>query len=294
MAHDGKVDDLRLAVHHRRHHRLRKAVRHVYDLVPKLLQGAAYGDCARRAVRLRGARRQDVESRDYDRRPRAVIHHRRRVVAEAFPQMGPQSRDIASVTVENDVFDAVHSCHLGWTPPSLEPCMKIGPAVVYCKVGATISADSERVKRSFSTPEVYCITVIPAKAGIQRSGAKVERFVSSLLASDTSVTGRPYARIPLYGRAVPVTPNPTVAAMPFAVRALREADIAQVRAVEKEAFSTLFPPTSFRRELGNRAARYWVAEKRDERDKPSFLPVAQAGIVRKLLRPRDRPPCSAL
>ena len=79
-----------------------------------------------------------------------------------------------------------------------------------------------------------------------------------------------------------VTPNPTVAAMPFAVRALREADIAQVRAVEKEAFSTLFPPTSFRRELGNRAARYWVAEKRDERDKPlSARP--QAGIVRKLL-----------
>ena len=79
-----------------------------------------------------------------------------------------------------------------------------------------------------------------------------------------------------------VTSNPTVAAMPFVVRPLREADIPQVKAVEKQAFSTLFPPTSFRRELGNRAATYWVAEKRDERGKPpSARP--QSGIVRKLL-----------
>ena len=80
-----------------------------------------------------------------------------------------------------------------------------------------------------------------------------------------------------------VTPNPTVATMPFAVRPLREADIPQVRAVEKQAFSTLFPPTSFRRELGNRAARYWVVEKRDGAEKlPSSRP--QGGIVRRILR----------
>ena len=78
------------------------------------------------------------------------------------------------------------------------------------------------------------------------------------------------------------TPKPTVAAMPFAVRPLQEVDIPQVRAVEKEAFSTLFPPTSFRRELGNRAARYWVAEKRAEIDKPP-IPRPQGGIVRRLL-----------
>ena len=79
-----------------------------------------------------------------------------------------------------------------------------------------------------------------------------------------------------------VTSDPAVAAMPFAVRPLREADIPQVKAVEKQAFSTLFPPTSFRRELGNRAARYWVVEKRDRRERP--LPVQpQGGIVRKIL-----------
>lgn len=71
--------------------------------------------------------------------------------------------------------------------------------------------------------------------------------------------------------------------MPFSVRPLREADIPQVKAVEKQAFSTLFPPTSFRRELGNRAARYWVAEKLDG---TADLPSVQRprGIVMKILR----------
>jgi ribosomal-protein-alanine N-acetyltransferase len=49
--------------------------------------------------------------------------------------------------------------------------------------------------------------------------------------------------------------------MPFAVRPLREGDISQAKVVEKNAFPTLFPPTSFRRELQNRIAQYWVAEK---------------------------------
>ena len=79
-----------------------------------------------------------------------------------------------------------------------------------------------------------------------------------------------------------LTPNPTGATMPFALRPLREEDIPQVRAVEKQAFSTLFPPTSFRRELGNRAARYWVVENRDGREKPPNDPP-QGGIVRKIL-----------
>ena len=81
-----------------------------------------------------------------------------------------------------------------------------------------------------------------------------------------------------------VTPNPTVAAMPFAVRPLREEDIPQVKAVEKQAFSTLFPPTSFRRELGNRAARYWVVEKRDEPGTPRPTTRPPKGIVRRFLR----------
>ena len=79
-----------------------------------------------------------------------------------------------------------------------------------------------------------------------------------------------------------VTSDPRVAAMSFAVRPLREADIPQVKAVEKQAFSTLFPPTSFRRELGNHAARYWVVENLDAGEKlPSNPP--QRGIVRKIL-----------
>ena len=85
----------------------------------------------------------------------------------------------------------------------------------------------------------------------------------------------------------PVMPNPSGTTMPFAVRPLREADIPQVRAVEKQAFSTLFPPTSFRREFGNRAARYWVAEKRDGINEP---PSARrpARLMRKILRRATR------
>ena len=81
-----------------------------------------------------------------------------------------------------------------------------------------------------------------------------------------------------------VASDPTVAAMPFAVRPLREADIPQVKAVEKQAFSTLFPPTSFRRELGNRAARYWVVEKRDEQENARPTTRPPRSIVRRILR----------
>ena len=81
-----------------------------------------------------------------------------------------------------------------------------------------------------------------------------------------------------------LTPNPTGATMPFAVRPLREDDIPQVRAVEKEAFSSLFPPTSFRRELGNRASRYWVVEKRDGTARPLSAPPSEGGIKGLLRR----------
>lgn len=79
--------------------------------------------------------------------------------------------------------------------------------------------------------------------------------------------------------------------MPFAVRPLREPDIPQVRAIEKQAFSAAFPSTPFRRELGNRAARYWVAEKLDRTEVPTIpVPIppldrSPGGLVRKLLRP---------
>ena len=81
-----------------------------------------------------------------------------------------------------------------------------------------------------------------------------------------------------------VASDPTVATMPFSVRPLREEDIPQVKAVEKQAFSTLFPPTSFRRELGNRAARYWVVEKRDEQENARPITRPPRSIVRRILR----------
>ena len=56
----------------------------------------------------------------------------------------------------------------------------------------------------------------------------------------------------------------TTQTMPFAVRPLTEADVAQSAEIERDAFPTLFPPTSFRRELKNRLARYIVAWRRDD------------------------------
>ena len=47
--------------------------------------------------------------------------------------------------------------------------------------------------------------------------------------------------------------------MPYALRPMREQDLAQAAEIERDAFPTLFPPTSFRRELKNRLARYLVA-----------------------------------
>ena len=43
------------------------------------------------------------------------------------------------------------------------------------------------------------------------------------------------------------------------LRRLRPSDRAQSEEIEREAFPTLFPPTSFRRELNNRLASYQVA-----------------------------------
>jgi ribosomal-protein-alanine N-acetyltransferase len=51
--------------------------------------------------------------------------------------------------------------------------------------------------------------------------------------------------------------------MPFALRPLEEGDLPQAVEIERDAFPTLFPPTSFRREMKNRLARYLVAWRRD-------------------------------
>ena len=51
--------------------------------------------------------------------------------------------------------------------------------------------------------------------------------------------------------------------MPFVLRPLEESDIHESEQIEREAFPNQFPPTSFRRELKNRIARYLVACRRD-------------------------------
>ena len=51
--------------------------------------------------------------------------------------------------------------------------------------------------------------------------------------------------------------------MPYSLRPMQVGDLAQAAEIERDAFPTLFPPTSFRRELKNRLARYLVAFRRE-------------------------------
>ena len=68
-------------------------------------------------------------------------------------------------------------------------------------------------------------------------------------------------------------------ARPFVVRSLEERDLGQASEVEKDAFPTLFPPTSFRRELRSRIARYLVLARTDHADSadPSLPPLPNSG-----------------
>ena len=52
--------------------------------------------------------------------------------------------------------------------------------------------------------------------------------------------------------------------VPFGVRQMEERDISQLAEIERDAFPTLFPPTSFRREMRNRLAHYLVAWRRSD------------------------------
>ena len=72
--------------------------------------------------------------------------------------------------------------------------------------------------------------------------------------------------------------NPTSAKlMPYVLRPMIQQDLAQAAEIERDAFPTLFPPTSFRRELKNRLARYIVAVRRDDEIcQPSEPPLEAA------------------
>jgi [ribosomal protein S18]-alanine N-acetyltransferase len=52
--------------------------------------------------------------------------------------------------------------------------------------------------------------------------------------------------------------------LPYALRPMEEGDLDQVAAMERESFPTLWPPTSYRRELKNRMAEYSVCVRDDE------------------------------
>ena len=60
---------------------------------------------------------------------------------------------------------------------------------------------------------------------------------------------------------------------------MEERDLNQAAEVEKDAFPTLFPSTSFRRELNNKIARYLVLSRRDEggHPDPSLPPLPYPG-----------------
>ena len=61
---------------------------------------------------------------------------------------------------------------------------------------------------------------------------------------------------------------------------MEERDLGQAAEVEKDAFPTLFPPTSFRRELRNRIARYLVLSRSGESsDDDTGLPPFPDGPV---------------
>jgi ribosomal-protein-alanine N-acetyltransferase len=51
--------------------------------------------------------------------------------------------------------------------------------------------------------------------------------------------------------------------LPYALRPMEEGDLDQVSAMEREAFPTLWPPTTYRRELKNRMAEYSVCVRDD-------------------------------
>ena len=67
--------------------------------------------------------------------------------------------------------------------------------------------------------------------------------------------------------------------MPYALRPMRPGDVAQVVEIERDAFPTMWPPTPFRRELGNRLARYIVACQR-----PPGLPMSGTTYAAKAIR----------
>ncbi len=74
--------------------------------------------------------------------------------------------------------------------------------------------------------------------------------------------------------------------MPYALRPMGPHDIDQVAAMEREAFPTLWPPTSYRRELKNKIAEYLVCVR--EGEFVTVTPPRRSGLLRLFGR-RNKP-----
>ncbi len=89
--------------------------------------------------------------------------------------------------------------------------------------------------------------------------------------------------------------DPSPKTMAYAVRPREERDLLQCAEVERDAFPSLFPPTSFGRELKNKIARYMVATSTDgDGSAPARDPPASAGgrplinrLIGRIRRQRD-------
>ena len=72
--------------------------------------------------------------------------------------------------------------------------------------------------------------------------------------------------------------------MPYALHPMQERDLAQAAEIERDAFPTLFPPTSFRRELKNRLARYLVASRLEDPPELTRQPTESPTRITRLWR----------
>jgi ribosomal-protein-alanine N-acetyltransferase len=70
--------------------------------------------------------------------------------------------------------------------------------------------------------------------------------------------------------------------MAYFLRPMKEEDLEQVEAIEREAFPTLMPSTSYRRELKTRRGEYIVCVRRGEQA-PATPTVTTPGVVTRLL-----------
>ena len=77
---------------------------------------------------------------------------------------------------------------------------------------------------------------------------------------------------------------PHTSQMPYALRPMQEHDLAQAAEIERDAFPTLFPPTSFRRELKNRLARYLVAWRLEDPPELAQQPAESPTRITRLWR----------